>query len=134
MDTSGMNGLGLASCIGRIPDFNKMQEWKRAMEEAVSENLATTSVAEISATTSSQSSSLATAPINQDEGDVDDKVYHVVTTTLRQIIWDEHYLADIEQQLSFEQDTNHQVFQAFSRVLQEVMDMVNFYVSLLYLL
>lgn len=53
---------------------------------------------------------------------------------LRQIIRDEHNLADIEQQLSLEQDASHQAFQAFSRVLQEVTDMVNFYVSLLYLL
>jgi len=61
-----------------------------------------------------------------DEVDADDD-YRVVTTTLRQIIRDEHNLADIEQQLSYEQSTNEQTFQAFSRVLQVVIDMVSLY-------
>src|SRR5690242_18845252 len=47
-----------------------------------------------------------------------DENYRVVTTTLRQINRDEHNLADIERQLSFEQRTNHQAFESFSRVLQ----------------
>ena len=69
MDTSGMNGLGLASRIGRISDFNKMQEWKRAVGDFTT----TSSINKISVTTSSQSSGSTMVPINQeDEEELDD--------------------------------------------------------------
>jgi hypothetical protein len=121
-----MNGLGLCSRIGRIPKFDRMKEWRNVVEEYLDSDLTNPSIAETSVATSSQNSNLATIPINQDdEGDADDD-YRIVTTTLQQIIRDEHNLADIEQQLSFEQSTNHQTFQAFSHILEVVTDMVNF--------
>ena len=82
MDTSGMNGLGLTSHIGRITNFNRMEEWKGAVEEhmkAVSEN---PSITEISVATSSQSSSLVMVPDIQDNDEEVDDDYHIVTTTL----------------------------------------------------
>jgi hypothetical protein len=127
-DTSGMDGLGLTARISRIRNFNKMQEWKKTVEEylnSIPENLTTTSNAtEISTTASSRNSGSTATSIKQgDERDPDDD-YRVFTTTLRQIIRDDHNLNDIEKPLVFEQVVNHQVFKAFCRVIQEVTDMV----------
>ena len=52
--------------------------------------------------------------------------YRVVTTTLRQIVRNDHNLADIEQQLVSKQNVNHQVFESFCSVVQEATNMVNF--------
>ena len=124
-----MNTLGLSNRLGRIKEPNTMQIWKEVVGEYLTtiSNQTTISNVSTSATTSSQDSTVLTEQDDKDnEGDADDD-YHVVTTTLRQIIQDEHNLADIEQQLSYEQSTNEQTFQAFSRVLQVVIDMVNLY-------
>lgn len=145
MDTSGMDELGLNIRIGRIPNFNKMQEWKRVVENfiAASSVTETTSIAAETTPSAATSSSSVSEPtsrvettssvavsstslqnsISQNDRDRDDD-YRIVTTTLRQIIRDEHNLADIEQQLASEQRNNHQVFEAFSHVIREVTDMV----------
>ena len=47
-----------------------------------------------------------------------------MTTSLRQLVREEHSLVDIEQQLVDEQRVNHETFAAFSNVIQEATDLV----------
>lgn len=136
--------------LQRTKDPSTVQIWKEVAKEfltIISNTPTTTSNISITSAVTSLQNSVSSAQEDSDEPlqnftffteednedneeDTDDN-FRVVTTSLRQIIRDERNLADIEQQLSSEQRANHQVFQAFSRVLQEATDMVNFYAALL---
>ena len=122
MDTSGMDALGLTDRFKRIRNFNRMEEWKRAVEKfmkAVSENSAATS----NLTTASSQTSGLMASTEQDEEDTG-KDFRTVTTSLRQILRSEHDLNIVDQQLASEQKFNHEVFEEFSIVIREVTNMV----------
>ena len=122
MDTSGMDALGLTDRFKRICNFNRMEEWKQAVEKfmkAVSENSAATS----NLTTASSQTSGLMASTEQDEEDTG-KDFRTITTSLRQILRSEHDLNIVDQQLASEQKFNHEVFKEFSIVIREVTNMV----------
>ena len=126
IDTSNMDTLGLSNRLGRIKEPNTMQIW----DEVVKEYLTTISInTGTSSTTPSQDSGSKTILTEQDnkynEEDVNND-YRVVTTTLRQIVRNDLSLANIEHQLVFEQEVNHEVFESFYSVIQEATNMVNF--------
>ena len=126
MDTSNMNALGLSQRLRRIKDPSTMQIWKVVTEEYMT----AISINPVNIDTSAGAllqnfSSRTTSTEQNDEGDINED-YRIVTTTLRQIVRDEHSLVDIEQRLVSEQKVNHQVFEAFCRVIREATDMVKF--------
>jgi hypothetical protein len=124
IDTSNMDTLGLSS---RLKKIKTMQIWVEVVEEyltTISINIGT------SATTPSQDSGSRTILTEQDNEDDEENMndnYRIVTTTLRQIIRNEHRLADIEQLLVSEQKFNYQIFESFCNIIQEVTNMVNLY-------
>ena len=88
-----------------LKDPSTVQIWKEVVEEyltAISINPTTTSNINTSATTPFQNPGSRTVSTEQDDEDMGND-YRIVTTTLRQIVRDEHSLADIEQQLVSEQ-------------------------------
>src|SRR5262249_42180410 len=100
-----------APCLGkhidRIKNFNKMQAWRRAVDDHIKE---LSENHEELATTSTESSSLPRVPIREDDADddcVDADDYCVVTTSLQQICREDANLMKMEQQLNDEQNTNH---------------------------
>jgi hypothetical protein len=117
VDTSNMNTPGLTSHLSRIKGFNKMQAWRDAVEEFMED------VPENAANISLSDSDSQMGSHEQNAEDKDDSC-RIVTTSLRQIVRNELDLVDIEQQLTLEQKTNHQVFEALYRIIQEVTDMV----------
>ena len=86
LDTISMNGLGLTSHISRIQNFDKMQEWKRTVEQYLKDISESNTVAEISTTSSLQNSDFTVTSIKQDDKKNLDDNYHTVTTSLQQII------------------------------------------------
>ena len=114
-----MDTLGLTGRLRNIKGFDKMQTWRNAVEECMED------VPENPASISSPFSDSEMGSREQDSEDEDNN-HRTVTTTLRQILRDELNLADIEQQLILEQKFNHQVFEAFCHIIQEVTNMVRF--------
>lgn len=114
-DISNMDNIGLSTRVQRVKNPGSVELWKEVVQDyqtAISRN----------DTTISSSSTSVTAALQTTEDSEDD--YRVVTTSLRQIIREEHSLVDIEQQLVDEQKVNHQTFAAFSDVTQEATDLV----------
>ena len=101
------------NCLGRrifrIKNY-KMDEW-RSVVDSFFTNLETIN---------------SNANSNEQDETVKDDDYHIVTTTLRQIIRDEYSLADIEQRLVSEQHFNHRIFEAFCGVIEKVTKMVSY--------
>lgn len=126
LDTTSMNGLGLTGRISRIQNFDKMQEWKRTVEQYLKDISESNAVAEISTTSSLQTPGFTVTSIEQDDKNLDDN-YRTVTTSLQQIIRDEHNSIDIEKLLISEQEFNHHVFENFYHVIQEVTNMVRYF-------
>jgi hypothetical protein len=111
VDTTNMDAHGLSAHLSKRKNFNKIKVWEEAAEEclqSISEN-------EVTASSNNETSPIATC---QDE--VKDDNYRVVSTTLRQIIRDEHNLADIDHSLTSEKEFNDSVFKAFCCVIQFV--------------
>jgi hypothetical protein len=118
-DVSGMTPIGLNLRLRNVKGLNKMEVWREAVKATL----------ENPATTGSEDSGSKT--ILTKRGDNDDKEGNVdnlraVTTTLRRIVRSEHNLDDIEQLLVSEQRANHEVFESYYRIIQEVTNMVRF--------
>ncbi len=114
IDTNNMDTLGLTGHLSRIKGFDKMQAWRDAVEkymEDVLENPASISLPHSS---------------HEQDGEDEDNNYCTVTTALQQIVRNELNLVAIEQQLTLEQKSNHQVFEALYYIIQEVTNMVIF--------
>lgn len=114
-DISDMNNTGLSSRVQRVKNPGTLELWKEVVQDyqtAISRNDTS-----IFSSSTSVAAALQTTEDNEDD-------YRVVTTSLRQIIREEHSLVDIEQQLVDEQKVNHQTFAAFSNVIQEATDLV----------
>jgi hypothetical protein len=114
-DTSNMNGPGLSGRLRRLKDPSTMEIWR----EVVGGDLDIGT----SAATPLRNSGSITASTEDDEMSDD---YRSVTTTLCQILRDEHNLEDIEQQLLSEQRVNHETFAAFCDVVREATEMVRY--------
>jgi hypothetical protein len=125
IDTSNMDTLGLSNRLRRIKEPNTMQIWKEVVGEYLTVISMNTGTLAPSQDSSSRTILTEQDDDEDDEEDMNDN-YRIVTTTLRQIVRNEHSLADIEQQLVSEQKFNHQVFESFCNVIQEATNMVNF--------
>lgn len=124
-----MDTLGLTGRLSKIKGFDKMQAWRNIVEEYM-EDEHMEDVLENPASISLPRSDSELGSHDQDGEDEDDTCRtdncRTVTTTLRQIVRDELNLVDVEQQLTLEQKSNHQVFAALYRIIQEVVEMVRF--------
>jgi len=113
VDTTNMDAHGLSTHLSRRKNFNKIKVW----EEAAEEGLQTISKNQITASSNNETSPTATHEVKDDK-------CHVVSTTLQQIIRDEHNLADIDQALTSEKEFNDHVFKVFCCVIQEAVNLV----------
>ena len=114
-DISNMNNTGLSGRLQRIKNPGTVEIWKQVVQHyqaAISRNdpIPSSSSAPVAA-------ALQTTEDNEDD-------HRVVTTSLRQLVREEHSLVDIEQQLIDKQRVNHETFAAFSNVIQEATDLV----------
>src|SRR6185369_15758216 len=110
-----MNNTGLSSRVQRIKNPGTVEIWKQVVQHyqaAISRN---------DPIPSSSSAPVAAALQTTEDNDDD---HRVVTTSLRQLVREEHSLVDIEQRLIDEQRVNHKTFAAFSNVIQEATDLV----------